>query len=200
MHVVYVQKFVTICAEILLQNARCHKMRRNFVTKYARCYIMRSCYKMRLNNPSHILVVIYDGLKFVNIPSLLVWTWTDVVQMLSIDDRTWTRSSCQAKAVIWSLLQYIASSPFFKEIFFRLGGRCLQFDRTVPVAPVPASFSSATRSGEVKKVIHIYYMTSAKQWFSQFHYHIFSCPARLPIINFPHVHKKPQNGPSLSIT
>ena len=49
MHVMYVEKVVTKCAEILLRNARCHKMRRNFVTKCARCYIMRSCYKMRLN-------------------------------------------------------------------------------------------------------------------------------------------------------
>ena len=68
MHVAYVQKIVTKCAEILLPNARCHKMRRNFVTKCAlsqnarcykmrrnfvtkcaRCFIMRSCYKMRLN-------------------------------------------------------------------------------------------------------------------------------------------------------
>ena len=52
MHVMYVQKFVTKCAKILLRNARCHKMRRNFVTKCARCYIMRSCYKMRLNKPA----------------------------------------------------------------------------------------------------------------------------------------------------
>ena len=35
MHVMYVQKIVTKCAEILLRNARCHKMRRNFVTKCA---------------------------------------------------------------------------------------------------------------------------------------------------------------------
>ena len=48
----YEMRFVTKCAEILLRNARCYKMRRNFVTKCARCYIMRSCYKMRLNKVS----------------------------------------------------------------------------------------------------------------------------------------------------
>ena len=47
----YEMRVVTKCAEILLRNARCYKMRRNFVTKCARCYIMRSCYKMRLNTP-----------------------------------------------------------------------------------------------------------------------------------------------------
>ena len=47
------RNFVTKCAEFLLQNAQkfCYKMRRNFVTKCARCYRMRSCYKMRLNRP-----------------------------------------------------------------------------------------------------------------------------------------------------
>ena len=35
MHVMYVQKIVAKCTEILLQNARCHKMRRIFVTKCA---------------------------------------------------------------------------------------------------------------------------------------------------------------------
>ena len=48
MHVMYVQKIVTKCAEILLQNARCHKMRRNFVTK---CVLLQNaqkfCYEMR---------------------------------------------------------------------------------------------------------------------------------------------------------
>ena len=32
-------RVVTKCAEILLRNARCYKMHRNFVTKCARCYI-----------------------------------------------------------------------------------------------------------------------------------------------------------------
>ena len=45
----YEIRVVTKCAGILLRNARCYKMRRNFVTKCRRCYIMRSCYKMRLN-------------------------------------------------------------------------------------------------------------------------------------------------------
>ena len=48
----YEMRVVSKCAEILLRNARCYKMRRNFVTKCARCYIMRRCYKMRLNRPS----------------------------------------------------------------------------------------------------------------------------------------------------
>ena len=38
----------------LLHNAQkfCYKMRRSFVTKCARCYTMRSCYKMPLNKPA----------------------------------------------------------------------------------------------------------------------------------------------------
>ena len=48
MHVMYEQKFATKCAEILLRNARCHKMRRNFVTK---CALLQSvhkfCYEIR---------------------------------------------------------------------------------------------------------------------------------------------------------
>ena len=31
----YEMRVVTKCADILLRNARCHKTRRNFVTKYA---------------------------------------------------------------------------------------------------------------------------------------------------------------------
>ena len=42
----YEMRVVTKCAEILLRNSRCYKMRRNFVTKCVRCYIMRSCFKM----------------------------------------------------------------------------------------------------------------------------------------------------------
>ena len=35
MYAIYVEKIVTKCAEILLRNAQCYKMRRNFVTKCA---------------------------------------------------------------------------------------------------------------------------------------------------------------------
>ena len=48
----YEMRVVTKCAEILIQNARCYKMCRNIVTMRARSYMMRSCYKMRLNRPS----------------------------------------------------------------------------------------------------------------------------------------------------
>ena len=44
----YKMRVVTKCAEILLRNARCHKMRRNFVTK---CALLQNaqkfCYEMR---------------------------------------------------------------------------------------------------------------------------------------------------------
>ena len=60
----YKMRVVTKCAEILLRNERCYKIHRNFVTKCARCYIMRSCYKMRLNTPQppiiHIEAVLGD--------------------------------------------------------------------------------------------------------------------------------------------
>ena len=47
MHVMYVEKVVTKCAEILLRNARCHKMRRNFVTKCALSQnAQKFCYEM----------------------------------------------------------------------------------------------------------------------------------------------------------
>ena len=47
MHVMYVQKVVTKCAEILLRNAPCHKMRRNFVTKWALSQnAQKYCYEM----------------------------------------------------------------------------------------------------------------------------------------------------------
>ena len=49
MHVICVQVVVTKCAEILLRNARCHKMRRNFVTKCALSQnAQKFCYEMRI--------------------------------------------------------------------------------------------------------------------------------------------------------
>ena len=48
MHVMYVQKIVTKCAEILLRNARCNKMRRNVVTNCAFLQNMQKfCNEMR---------------------------------------------------------------------------------------------------------------------------------------------------------
>ena len=45
----YGMRIVTKCAEILLQNARCHKMRRNFVTKCALSQnAQKFCYEMRV--------------------------------------------------------------------------------------------------------------------------------------------------------
>ena len=47
MHVMYVEEVVAKCAEILLRNARCHKMCRDFVTKCALSQNAKKfCYEM----------------------------------------------------------------------------------------------------------------------------------------------------------
>ena len=55
-------RVVTKCAEILLQNAHCHKMRRNFFKKCVGRYIMRTCYKTCLNSLKYGVISIHDAL------------------------------------------------------------------------------------------------------------------------------------------
>ena len=47
------------CTEILLRNAHCYKICSNSDTQCIRCNIMRSCYKIRHNNPCFCWGVFY---------------------------------------------------------------------------------------------------------------------------------------------